>query len=83
MVLRTVGVPEPAAFKVDLADVLAGRDVAGDMLLVPNDVVYVPKSVIGKVDEFVHLFFEEIMPAQLSFLYGYQMLHAQDLTWVR
>ena len=81
MIVRTVGVEKPEAYKVDLGEVLAGRDLSQDLALVPNDVVYVPKSAIGKVDEFVKLFFEEIIPAELFLLHGYDVLHAEERSW--
>lgn len=78
MVVRTRGVTEPIAFKVDVTKVLSGRALGKDVVLLPNDVVYVPKSVIGKLDDFVSLFFEQIAPAELFYLYGYQMVHPTE-----
>ncbi len=75
MIVRTSGVQEPVAFRVDVTKVLSGRDFSEDIVLAPNDVVYVPKSVIGKVNEFVDLFFDNIAPAQLFYLRGYDMAH--------
>jgi hypothetical protein len=43
--------------------------------------VYVPKSVIGQVDEFVDLFMNRIAPAQLFYLRGYDMAHLKDSAW--
>ncbi len=81
MVVRTRGVEEPVAFKVDVTKVLSGRDLSQDVRLVANDVVYVPKSVIGQVDEFVDLFFGQIVPAQMFYLHGYDMLHLEEARW--
>ncbi len=78
MVVRTSGVEEPIAIQVDVRKVLNGEDFAEDIILVPNDVVYVPKSLIGKVNEFVDLFFDNIAPAQLFYLRGYNMAHLAD-----
>jgi protein involved in polysaccharide export with SLBB domain len=78
MVVRTTGVSEPVAFRVDVTRVLSGRDLSKDVVLLPNDVVYVPKSVIGKIDEFVNLFFEQIVPAELFYLYGYDIAHPSE-----
>jgi polysaccharide export outer membrane protein len=78
MVVRTDGVDEPVAYRVDVRDVLSGRDLSSDMALRPNDVVYVPKSFIGDVGTFVRLFFANIAPAQLFYLRGYEMLHVDD-----
>jgi len=81
MVVRTTGVEQPLAFKVDITKVLSGRDMSQDVMLRDNDVVYVPKSVIGQVDEFVELFFTRIAPLQLSYLRGYDMTHLKDSAW--
>ena len=73
MVIRTTGVSEATAIRLDVSKVLSGRDMSQDLALEPYDVVYVPKSVIGKVDDFVDLFFGQIAPAQLFYLRGYDI----------
>lgn len=77
MIIRSYGFGEPTAMKVDVSKVLSGRDPSEDVALYPNDIVYVPKSVIGKVGDFADLFFEGIAPAQLFYLRGYQMLNPE------
>jgi protein involved in polysaccharide export with SLBB domain len=81
MIVRTRGVEEPLAFKVDVTKVLSARDMSHDVPLRENDVVYVPKSVIGQADQFVDLFFNKIAPAQLFYLRGYDMAHLKDSSW--
>lgn len=81
MVVRTVGVERPTAYKIDLASVLSAKDLAQDIELLSNDVVYVPKSFIGNVGEFVSLFFDSIIPAQLFYLHGYDMTHLENRGW--
>jgi polysaccharide export outer membrane protein len=81
MVVRTTGVEEPIAFRVDVTKILSARDMSQDVMLRDNDVVYVPKSVIGQVDEFVDLFIESIAPVQLFYLRGYDMAHLRDSSW--
>ncbi len=78
MVIRTSGVAEPEAYKIDVSKVLSGRDMSVDMVLAPNDVVYVPKSVIGQVGEFVDLFFNNIAPAQIFYLRGWEIANIND-----
>ncbi|MBM3307182.1 MAG: polysaccharide biosynthesis/export family protein [Candidatus Eisenbacteria bacterium] len=77
MILRSEGVAEPTAYKVDLTLVLSGKDLTHDVELVPNDVVYVSQSLIGDVGEFVSLFFESILPAQLFYLRGYDIVNPE------
>ncbi len=79
MVIRTTGVAEATAIKIDIAQVLSGRDLSQDLILEPYDVVFVPQSVIGKIDEFVDLFFNKIAPAQLFYLRGYDILNRGPL----
>jgi protein involved in polysaccharide export with SLBB domain len=81
MVVRTVGVTEAVAIPVDVTKVLSGRDLSQDIELMPYDIVYVPKSVIGKVGEFVDLFFSQIAPAQLFYLRGYDILERRPITF--
>ena len=81
MVVRTYGVPEPVAFKVDMSKVFSGEDLTQDIPLVSNDVVYVPRSVIGDVGEFVQLFFTNIAPAQVFYLRGYDMMTLEKKAW--
>ena len=79
MVVRTSGVAEATAIRIDVAKVWSGRDLSQDLTLEPYDVVFVPKSVIGKVDGFVDLFFNKIAPAQLFYLRGYDIANKRPL----
>jgi len=81
MVVRTYGVDEPQAIKVDVSKVLSGRDLSADIELRGNDVVYVPKSVIGQIGEFVDLFFTRIAPAQIFYLRGYDIINLEPADW--
>ena len=79
MIIRTTGVEEAVGIKVDVAGVLSGRDMSQDLVLEPYDVVFVPQSIIGKIDEFVDLFFAQIAPAQLFYLRGYDILNRNPI----
>jgi polysaccharide export outer membrane protein len=81
MIIRTTGVEEATAIKVDLAQVLSGGDLSQDLTLEPYDVVFVPQSIIGKIDEFVDLFFNQIAPAQLFYLRGYDIVNKAPLRY--
>jgi len=81
MIIRTTGVAEATAIKVDFAGVLSGGDLSQDLTLEPYDVVFVPQSIIGKVNEFVDLFFNQIAPAQLFYLRGYDILNKEPLRY--
>lgn len=56
MVLRRVEGQPPQAFQVDFNKVLSG-DMTQDILIQKNDVVFVPKTFITKVDEFIDQWF--------------------------
>jgi protein involved in polysaccharide export with SLBB domain len=79
VVIRTTGEDEATGFEVDMSKVLSGRDLSENIALEPYDIVFVPKSVIGKIDEFVELFFESIAPAQLFYLRGYDIAKRRPL----
>jgi len=80
MVVRAPPGGEPEAFKVDVTKVLSGGDLSEDVSLQPDDIVYVPKSVIGKIDEFVELFFKNIAPAQLFYLRSRAIVEDSDIS---
>ena len=82
MLVRTVGVEEPTAYRVNMDDIFTAADFSGDMTVVRNDVDYVPKSFIGKIDEFVYLFFDQTLPLMQFWLYGYEIaLRADGIKW--
>jgi hypothetical protein len=41
----------------------------------------VPTSLIGKVDDFVEMFFLKIAPAQLFYLRGYDIMNLDGAEW--
>ncbi|PYR77259.1 MAG: polysaccharide export protein [Acidobacteria bacterium] len=51
---------KPAVARLNLRSVLAGG--SGDVNLQPFDVVYVPKSAIAKVDQFVDQYIRQLIP---------------------
>jgi polysaccharide biosynthesis/export protein len=65
LVLRGIGQPEFRAIKVDLMKpFLSKRLVKNDLRLQPNDVIYVPKTMIAKVDQFVDQYMNKIVPSK-------------------
>ncbi|MBN2565557.1 MAG: polysaccharide export protein [Candidatus Eisenbacteria bacterium] len=78
VVIRS-GSTAATAIRVDVSKVLSARDLSQDIRLEPYDIVFVPKSFIGKVDEFVDLFFDNIAPAQLFYLRGYDIAQRRPL----
>jgi polysaccharide biosynthesis/export protein len=60
---------KPSATRYNLDAVL--RDATGDMPLRPYDIVFVPKSAIAKVDDFVDDYIRKVIPISLSGGFSY------------
>jgi polysaccharide export outer membrane protein len=65
--------------KVDLLAKLSGRD-AEVVYVAPTDVIFVPMSTIGKVDQFVDLFFNRLSPAWRFYLLGREVIDSEGQT---
>lgn len=61
----------PTARKIDLNKVLSGESPDSDEQLRPYDIVYIPKSVIANVDQFVDQYINKIVPDFLSMGFSY------------
>lgn len=59
----------PEVRKLDLRHILARGD--GDLDLKPFDVVYVPKSTIAKVDQFMDQYFRQVVPISMNMGFSY------------
>jgi polysaccharide biosynthesis/export protein len=71
LVLRRGAPGAPSeVLRVDLAAVMAGRDGAQDPLLMPYDVVVVPKSGIASVNLWVDQYLRRTLPFSLGFSYN-------------
>jgi protein involved in polysaccharide export with SLBB domain len=66
VVLRYQGTPEPKFMKVDVTAALERGDPAADVLLEPFDIVWVPKTKIAKVDDFMDQYFRQIVPVPVT-----------------
>ena len=55
--------------KVDVAGLMAGREDARDLLLMPYDVVVVPRSGIAKVNVWVDQYLRRTLPFNMGFNY--------------
>ena len=52
---------------VDLTNFIRGSE--NDVPLQPSDVVFVPKSTIAEIDQFMDQFVTRVIPFQRSFIY--------------
>jgi protein involved in polysaccharide export with SLBB domain len=65
LILRATGVEQPVARQVDLQRVIDAKEP--DPLLLPYDVIYVPKTVVARVDQFLDRYFDAIIPDSINF----------------
>lgn len=73
VVLRDQGTPEPLFITVDLTGDLTGRALGSDLVLQPDDIVFVPRTRIARVDQFVDQYIRQVIPAALNL--GVSYLH--------
>jgi protein involved in polysaccharide export with SLBB domain len=65
VILRDQQSAEPLFLTLDLAADLKG-EAGQDVVLRPNDVVFVPKTRIAKIDQFVDQYIRQLIPVSLS-----------------
>jgi protein involved in polysaccharide export with SLBB domain/SH3-like domain-containing protein len=70
VIVRHIGDSNSTAFTVDVSRVLKGEP---DVLLAPFDIVYVPKTTIAKVDQFVEQYISGIIPDNVIFTFPYNL----------
>ncbi|GFE58358.1 polysaccharide biosynthesis/export family protein [Geobacter sp. AOG1] len=70
IVIRRVGENKVTSMVVNLKLVLDGTDIRQDILLQPNDIVYVPKSTIADVNVWVDQYIRKNVPVPFGVSYG-------------
>ena len=60
----------PIAFKIDVESAAKGVDLTQDILLVPSDIVYVPRSSIANVNKWIDLYVRRNIPVVTTFGYS-------------
>jgi len=73
IVIRKDAENRPFGIKVDLNRVIKGKEGARDLELLPYDIVFVPKTVIAKVDLFVDQYVRQLIPVTLGFGFTYEL----------
>jgi protein involved in polysaccharide export with SLBB domain len=68
MLLRNTGRESPMIRELRLDDVTKGKP---DVILQPFDIVYVPKSRIARIDQFIDQYIRQIIPINLSAGFSY------------
>ncbi|HEY3350234.1 MAG TPA: polysaccharide biosynthesis/export family protein [Thermoanaerobaculia bacterium] len=67
VVLRNQGTSEPQFIVLNLKEPLSTGALGRDISLQPLDIVFVPKSRIANVNQFVDQYIRQLIPAQLTF----------------
>lgn len=70
LVIRRIKGREPLVMKLDLDEVLAGKDFSQDVGLVPFDIVYVPRSPIANVNLWVHQYIRANIPITFGLFFA-------------
>ena len=70
LVIRRIKGREPIVMKLDLSDVLTGRDFSQDVGLVPFDIVYIPRSPIANVNLWVHQYLRLNIPINFGLFFN-------------
>jgi polysaccharide export outer membrane protein len=68
LIVRNPYSMQPAIYNIDLHSAVTEGKFANDMLLQPGDVVYVPKSFLGKVVDVMGFFRDNIKPGLDSYI---------------
>ena len=66
VVLRNQGTLEPQIVILDLSKELRPNGTHNDVLLSPQDIVYVPRSLIAEIGLFVEQYIENLIPIQFT-----------------
>jgi polysaccharide biosynthesis/export protein len=70
LVIRRSGADKPSVIPVDLEAAIRGTDTSQDIQLQPYDVVFVPQSKIGEVNDFIDLYIRKNIPVPFGLGYG-------------
>ncbi len=71
LVIRRSGQPKPIVIPVDLQAAIRGKDTAQDIQLQPYDIVFVPQSKIGEVNDWVDQYIRKNIPVPIGVGYGF------------
>ena len=71
------------AYRLDVTGVLEGKSLAADVILQPDDVIYVPRRFVSNMELFVHQIFGGLMPIPEVFIKSYDAIHVDERTAIR
>jgi protein involved in polysaccharide export with SLBB domain len=70
LVIRRSGAPQPVVIPINLDAAIDGSDTTQDILLQPYDIVYVPKTAVAEVNQFIDQYFRQNIPIPFGVGYG-------------
>lgn len=71
------------AYRLDLKGVLDGRSLAADIVLQPDDVVWIPRTMLSRMEDFVHMVFAGLLPIPDLFIKSYDAIHVDERAALR
>ncbi len=83
VLLRRKSENTASAYNLDLRGVLEGKSLAADIVLQPDDVVYVPSTFISDLEHFIHLAVEGLLPVPDLFIRTYDAIHVDERSAIR
>lgn len=66
ILIRRNGLQRPFVYMVNLAAAMDGTDIAQNVMLKPNDIIYVPKSAIANVNTWVDQYIRRNIPINVG-----------------
>ena len=69
VILRNQGTTEPLFMTLDLRGGLQGGVSRNDVTLLPSDIVFVPKTRVAHLAQFVDVYFKQLLPIPLNLSY--------------
>lgn len=83
VLLRRKSERSAEAYRLDLRPVIDGKSLAADVILQPDDVVYVPSTFIADMEKFVYQVFHGLLPIPDLFIRTYDAIHVDERYGVR
>ncbi len=70
LVIRRSGTTQPMVIPIDLDAAISGADTAQDISLQPYDIVFVPKTAVAELNQFIDQYFRQNIPIPFGIGYG-------------
>lgn len=81
VVLRRTGPNEMEVYQVDLAAALDGKPTARDFYLKPYDLIYVPRTFIANLNNFMDQYVRQNVIPFTAYIEGWRAFHAKEIFW--